>query len=167
MGYQRERQGPARVLIFEKARKYGTHVSDSNGEKEEKDPKVQVKPLTRGSTFAGYPEREKPKQSCRVEGNCEISLHVKQSISIPNGREELRCVAHQRDEKRHDTQRFHATVTDDSTTEITPVDTLRSQQEQDGEQRDRREIYSEMDSSAGTFPRLDDTLFCQKFRQGR
>ena len=66
--------------------KHGTHVSDSNGEKEEKDPEVQVEPFSRGSTLVGYPERKKPEQSCRVEGNCEISLYAKK-IYISSKRE--------------------------------------------------------------------------------
>ena len=44
----------------EREGKYGTHVSHSDGEKEEKDPEVQVKLLARGFTLAGYPKREEP-----------------------------------------------------------------------------------------------------------
>jgi hypothetical protein len=62
--------------FLKKKGKYGTHVSDSNGEEEEKDPEIQVEPLSRGSTLVGYPEREEPEQSGRVEGDCEISLCV-------------------------------------------------------------------------------------------
>jgi hypothetical protein len=74
---------------FLKKEKYGTHVSDSNGEKEEKNPEVQVKPLTRRPTLFCHPEREEPEQPGCVEGNCEISLCVKWSASVPNGREGL------------------------------------------------------------------------------
>lgn len=76
MGCQKEQLGPGRGLALEKERNERTHVPDSDGKKEEKDPEVQVKPLARGSTLVGNPEREEPEQSCRVEGNCQISLSV-------------------------------------------------------------------------------------------
>jgi hypothetical protein len=44
-----------------------THVSDNNGEMEGKDPEVQVESLARGSALPGYPEREEPEKSRRVE----------------------------------------------------------------------------------------------------
>ena len=72
----------------EKRRKHTACVSDSNDEKE-KDPEVQVKSLARGPAFVGYPEHEEPKQSRRVEGNCETSLYSKRSILVSNWREEL------------------------------------------------------------------------------
>jgi len=46
------------------------------------------------------------------------------------------------------------------------IDALRGQQEQNREQRDRREINPEITSPEGAFPRLGDTFFRQKFRQG-
>ena len=58
-----------------------------------KNPEVQMKPLARGSTLVGHPEREEPEQPGRVEGNCEISLYVKQYISAPNDRESVRDFA--------------------------------------------------------------------------
>jgi len=70
-----------------------------------------MKPLARRSTLVGYPEREEPEQPGRVERDGEISLYVERCVSVPNGREELQRIAHQRDEKCHDTQRLHPTVT--------------------------------------------------------
>ena len=61
-----------------------THVSDRNGEKDEKDPEVQVESLAGGSTLVGYPEREEPEQASRVEGYCQVGLRVAKSISGPN-----------------------------------------------------------------------------------
>jgi len=61
-----------------------------------------MKPLARRSALVGHPEREEPEKSGRVEGDCEVILYVKQRVSVPNG-EELQRVAHQRDEKCHDT----------------------------------------------------------------
>ena len=71
--------------FLKKKDKHTTNVSDSNS-KEEKDPEVQMKPLARRSTFVGHPEHEEPKQPSCVEENCEISLYVKRSISISDGR---------------------------------------------------------------------------------
>ena len=82
-----------RLNPYSKKRKHGTHVSDSNCEKEEKNPEVEMKPLARRSTLIGHPEREEPEQPGRVEGNCEISLHVKQSVSAQNDRESVRDFA--------------------------------------------------------------------------
>ena len=48
-----------------------------------------------------------------------------------------------------------------------PIDTLRGQQEQDGEQWDRGEIYWEVPSTARALPRFDDLFFGQSFRQWR
>ena len=47
--------------FLKKKEKHRTHVSDSNGEKEEKDLEVQVRPLARRSALFGYSEREEPK----------------------------------------------------------------------------------------------------------
>ena len=47
--------------VLKKKERHRTHVPDSNGEKEEKDPEVQVKPLARRSALVCYPEREEPK----------------------------------------------------------------------------------------------------------
>jgi hypothetical protein len=62
-----------RVLYEDKQLKkkgeYRTNVSNSNGEKDEEDPKVQVEPLAGGSTLVGYPECEEPEQPSRIEGN--------------------------------------------------------------------------------------------------
>ena len=61
---------------LEREEKYRAYVSNSNGEKEEEHPKVQVKSLAGGSTLVGHPEREEPEQPSRIEGNCHISLDV-------------------------------------------------------------------------------------------
>ena len=65
------------VNPWKKGEERGTHVSDSDSEKEEKNPEVQVKPLARRSTSVGYPEREEPEQSGRIEGYREVSLYTK------------------------------------------------------------------------------------------
>ena len=58
-----------------------THISHSGGEEEEKNPQGRVKLPARGSTLAGDPKREELEQPSCVEGNCEISIRAKQSIS--------------------------------------------------------------------------------------
>jgi hypothetical protein len=65
-----------RVNPRKKERKRGTHVADSDGEEEEKDPEVEVEPLARRSAPIGHPEREEPEQPRCVEGNCQIGLSV-------------------------------------------------------------------------------------------
>ena len=69
----------------EKKGKLGTHVPRSHGEKEGKDAEVRARFLARGSTLAGYPRREEPEQPSG-EGNCEISVRARQSISVLDGR---------------------------------------------------------------------------------
>jgi hypothetical protein len=76
MGCQRERQGPAGGLNLEGGGEEKTYVADSNGEKEKENPEVEIKSLSRGSTFIRHPERKESEQPGCVEGNCQISLCV-------------------------------------------------------------------------------------------
>ena len=90
-----------------------TYVSDRDGEKEEKYPKVQIEPLARGSGLAGNPKCKESEQPSSVEGNGQISLR---RIRFSHHKKNSRCVPYQRDKKCHDAERFHSTIADDSPT---------------------------------------------------
>ena len=94
-----------------------TYIADRDSEKEEKYPKVQIESLAGGSGLSGNPKRKEPEQAGSVEGDGHVRLHIGESSSVVAKTKEGKkspCVPYQGGKKRHDAERFHAVITDDS-----------------------------------------------------
>ena len=94
-----------------------TYIADSNREKEEKYPKVEIEPPARGSGLSGNPKRKESEQAGSVEGDGQIRLHIEESSSViatTKEKQESLCVPYQGDKKCHNTERFHTIIPDNS-----------------------------------------------------